>query len=802
VIADLRHVLRTLAATPGFTAAAIVTLALGIGANTAIFTALYGVLLRPLPYPEPDQLVRITEGRPGVGLNVSYPNFADWRARSRAFAGMAVYLAIGGDVIRGDGGDAEVYHSGNADPALFDVLGRRAARGRLLNAADQEPDAPATAVISDRLWRTRYGNDPSVVGRTVRVGEYPVTIVGVLPPQPPFQDVDIWLPLRPKLLSPMQMDRANHPGFQVIARLRRGVDLETARRDMSGIAASLERQYPVSNRQMSVFLTPLLDAMTGGARATLRALYGAVSVLLLIACANVANLLLARGVRRERETSIRSALGAGRRRLARLFMFEGLALGLGGGAAGLLLAAWGIRILREVPGFALPRAAEIAIDPHVLGFAVALAVATAVLFSLAPALQFSRVDLMQVLRLTGASAESSSSAASRMRSVLVAAEVALAIVLLAGAALMERTLSFLTAVDSGFQPGQLLAVQTIPPARYDSPDAIANLARTLVDRLPGGPIAKAAASWPFDYTGPAWAPNINIPERPFEAGREPSAMAAAVTPGYFETMGIPFVRGRNFDASERPGRQVAVVVSRTFASRFFPDEDPLGKRVSALRIPAMQDMPIIGVVGDTRRGGMLSGYTPEIYVAYEQFPQSGATIVVRAATVDPLAVSGEVKARIAAVDAQIALTPFRRLSDVLAATYGDRRALAWLLAVFGALALVLTTIGIGSVVAFTVAQRTAEIGIRIALGAGHLGVRRLIVRSALGPVAAGAAAGLAALVPLSRLLRQYLFGVSPLDPLSIAGACLLIGFSALAAAYMPARQASVIDPLVALRNTR
>jgi putative ABC transport system permease protein len=801
MMADLRYAVRTLAATPGFAAAAVVTLALGIGANTAIFTALYGVLLRPLPYPQADRLVRISEGRPGVGLNVSYPNFVDWRERNRVFDRMAIYLAIGSATIAGEDGPAEVHPYGDAEPALFEVLGVRAASGRLITAPDQQPDAPAVAVISDRLWRQRFGEDRSIIGRAVRIDDYPATIVGVLPPEPPFQDVDIWLPLRPGLLSPMQLDRANHPGFQVIARLRDGVDLSTARREMSAIAASLERQYPVSNRQMGVVLTPLLDAMTGGARATLRALYAAVSVLLLIACANVANLLLARGVRRERETSIRAALGAGRARLVRLFMFEGLVLGLAGGAAGLLLAAWGVRLLRRVPGFTLPRATDITIDPHVLGFAVLLALATAVLFSLAPALQLSRVDFMQTLRLSSATAETSSRQTARIRSALVAAEVALAVVLLAGAALMQRTLSFLTAVDPGFEPARLIAVHTIPPSRYDSPDAVAGLAGTLLDRLPGGPITRVAVSWPFDYFGPSWAPDINIPAHPFEPGREPPALTSAVTPGYFETMGIPFLRGRNFGASERPGAQVAVIVSRTFAARFFPGEDAIGQRVNALRIPQMQNMPIIGVVGDTRRGGMLKGYSPEMYVAYAQFPQAGATLVVRAASGDPLAVSAEVKARLAKIDPQIALTSLRRLTDVLAATYGDRRALAWLLAAFGALALGLTVIGIGGVVAFTVAQRTPEIGIRIALGAASSGVRRLIVSAALRPVVAGAAVGLAALVPLSRLLRQYVVGVSALDPASIAGACLLLAVSGFAAAYVPARRASSVDPLIALRNT-
>ena len=355
-----------------------------------------------------------------------------------------------------------------------------------------------------------------MVGATVQIGEDPVTIVGILPPGALFQDIDVWTPLRRHLMNSMQLDRANHPGFQVLARLRDGVSIEQAQREMSAIAAALERQYPVSNHQMGVYLTPLLDSVAGRIRPTLRALLAAVSVLLLIACSNVANLLLARGVRRERETSIRSALGASRGRLARLFVIEGLALGASGGVAGLILAAWGVRLLRGVPGFALPRASEVAIDPNVLGFAALLAVATAVLFSLAPALHLSRVDLMQVLRLNGF-AETATPRTARVRSLLVAIEVGLVVVLLAGAILMQRTLAILSDLDPGFHADGLIAVRMIQPREgYDSGAAITTFANRLVESVSGtGGVAKAALAWPFDYTGPTWSPTVTLPDRPF-----------------------------------------------------------------------------------------------------------------------------------------------------------------------------------------------------------------------------------------------------------------------------------------------
>jgi putative ABC transport system permease protein len=802
MLGDIRYACRALAASPGFTIAAVLTLALGIGANTAIFTAVYGVLLKPLPYEQPDQLVRIGEGRPGFRLNVSYPNFSDWRERNRVFSDMAVYLTIGSAVIAGADGPAEVFPAGNAEARLFGVLGYHAARGRFYSEAEEEPAAPAVAVISDRLWQRRFGGDPSVVGSAVTIGQAPVTIVGVLPPDAIFQDIDVWTPLRAKLLSPMQRDRANHPGFQVIARLRDGVEIGQAQREMSGIASALERQYPVSNHQMGVYLTSLIDTVAGGIRPTLQALLAAVGVLLLIACSNVANLLLARGVRRGRETSIRSALGASRARLARLFVIEGLVLGVSGGVAGLLLAGWGVRLLRGVPGFALPRASDVAIDPYVLGFAALLAVATALLFSFAPAMHLSRVDLMQVLRLSG-SAETATPRTARVRSLLVALEVALVVVLLAGAMLMQRTLAILSGLDPGFRADGVIAARMILPREgYESPAANTAFASRLLGSInAAGGAGKAALSWPFDYTGPGWTPNITLSDRPFAPGTEPPANAAAVTPEYFETMGIPLVRGRNFGLEEREGAPVSVIVNQSFVNRFFPNEDPLGKRVSAVGIPLMRDMPIVGVAGDTRRAGMLKGFSPEIYVAYAQFPQSGGTLIVRAARGDALLLSNDVKGRIAAIDPAIAVTTIRRLSDSLAATYGDRRALAWLLAVFAALALGLTVLGIGSVVSFSVAQRTSEIGIRMALGADAGEVLILIIRGALGPVVAGGAAGLLALIPLSRVIRQYVVGISPIDPLSIAAACAVLVAAAVVAAYVPARRASAIDPLTALRSS-
>jgi len=444
----------------------------------------------------------------------------------------------------------------------------------------------------------------------------------------------------------------------------------------------------------------------------------------------------------------------------------------------------------------------VSINPYVLGFAALLAVATALLFSLAPALHLSRADLMQVLRL-GGSAETATPRTARLRATLIALEVALVVVLLAGATLMQRTLALLAGVDPGFKAEGLIAARLLQlQPQYSTPESVLSFESRILDSLrANGNVAGAAMSWPYDYAGGfSWSPNIDLPERPFAPGSEPVAQAAAVTPEYFSTMGIRIVRGRSFGPPERPGNPVSVIVNQSFVARFFPKEDPIGKRVSAVRIPQMQNMPIVGVVGDTRRGGMLKGFTPEIYVAYAQFPQSGATLIVRSVSGDPLALSADVRGRIAHVDSQVAITSIRRLTDSIASTYGDRRALAWLLAVFAGLALGLTVLGIGSVVSFTVAQRTAEIGIRMALGAESGAVLRLIVAGALQPVAVGAVLGLAAMFPLSRIARQYVFGVSPIDPLSIAIAAVILFAASAAAAWLPARRAASVDPLEALRT--
>ena len=797
MLIDLRYAVRALTRAPLFTLMAAVTLALGIGANTAIFSVINTILLKPLPYHQPERLVRFEEGRSDFRLNISYPNFLDWRARARSVEDMAVFNAFGRTMVA-DGDRPEVVPSGTAEARLFNVLGVAPIQGRLFTADEHTPDAPRVALISYRLWQRRYGRDPSVVGRSIPIGGAPTTVVGVLPAGFDLIDKDVWFPLGPHLTA-MQLDRGNHPGFMVFARIREGVGIGDVQHEMSAIARDLEQQYPSTNHDMGVFVVPLVEYMLGQARSVLLPLGGAVAFVLLIACANVSNVLLARGLRRDREMSIRGALGAGRWKLVRLFLAESVVIAVLGGALGLLLGSWGVRAVHTLPGFTLYRAAEVAIDTPVLAYSLAVSVVTVLIFGLAPALQLSRVDLMSTLRLGSASA--ASGRGRRLREALIAIEVALALVLLCGAALMIRTVNGLSQVDPGFRPEGLLAVSLHQPPRDDSGAHALRVVNRLVDDLSAMPeVAGAAASWPFDLTGASWTPWINFVHRPYPEGQEPTALTAAVTPGYFDVMGIPLRRGRLLGPEDRAGAPIAIVVNETFARRFFPGSEAIGGRVAARGIPELADMRIVGIVGDTRRAGPARGLTPEMYCAYAQFPTAGAAIVVRARTGDPLRLAQPIGDQLARIDRETAMSTTRRVADAMEATIGTRRLVFVLLGLFAGLAMTLTAIGIFGVVAYVVAQRTQEIGVRMALGADAGDVVGLMIRSALLPVGAGMALGAALMVPLSRALRSFLFGVTPADPWAFLTACAALLLASAVAAYLPARRASRIDPLIALRS--
>jgi putative ABC transport system permease protein len=796
---DLRYALRALSRTPAFTLIAAVTLALGIGANAAIFSVINTVLLRPLPYHESDRLVRFEERRKDYRLNISYPNFLDWRARARAFEEMAIFNAFGQAVVADGSGRPEVVPSGTIEARLFNVLGVQPVAGRVFTPDEHKPGAERVVIVSHRLWQRRWGRDPSIVGRSINIGGAPATVVGVLPPTFGVSGrTDVWYPLGP-FIGPMQMDRGNHPGFRAYARLREGVGLEDAQREMSAIAADLERQYPSTNHEMGVFLVPLAEDVLGPARKVLLPLGGAVAFVLLIACANVSNVLLARGLRRERETAVRSALGAGRWKLIRLCLSESFAIAMVGGGLGLLLGSWAVRAAQGLPGYSLYRSADVAVDGSVLAYTFALSFATVVVFGLAPAVQLSRIDLMSSLRLGGVGAAGGMQGR-RLRETLIVIEVALSLVLLVGAALMIRTIGRLSAVDPGFRPDGLVAVNLLQPQGSNAGERASKTIDRLLQDVQAAPgVAGAAAAWPLDLVSFGWTPWINFPHKPYAEGQEPTALTAAVTPTFFDVMGIPLRRGRLLGPEDKPGAPMAIVVNETFVRRHFADRDPIGGRVSARSIPQMADMQIVGVVGDTYRAGPARSVASEMYCAYAQFPTAGPTVIVRAASGDPLPLAKTVDDRVAAIDAETATFGARRVADAIADTVGDRRLLSILLGLFATVALALTIVGIAGVVSYVVAQRTQEIGVRMALGADAGAVIRLVLRGAMTPVAIGLTLGGAAIVPLTGAIQSFLFGVKAADPIALAAGAAALLLAATAAAYVPARRATRIDPLLALK---
>ncbi len=796
MLRDLLYAFRALRTAPGFTLLAALTLALGIGGNTAIFSLTRAVLLQPFPFDQPDRLARITETRRSAFLNVLYPDFLDWRERSRTFESMAICLPLGSAVMTG-GERAEVLTTGRAEGALFGVLGVPLALGRTFAPDEEVKGAPRVAVISDSLWRRTFSADPSIVGQPITLDGQSVTVVGVLPESFELYRIDAWFPLVP-LLNANQRDRGNHPGFAAYARLRSNTSFEAAQRELSAVAADLERQHPATNAQVGVTVRPLVEILVGNARSTLVLLSAAVALVLLVACANVANVLLARGLHRARETSVRAALGATRARLVRLFLIEGLLLAAGGSALGVLIAAWTVRAMRGIPGLGLPRLADAAVDVPAMAFAAALSLCTVLLFAAVPAIQLSRTDLMQRLRQAGPAGGARSTG--RLRAVLLGAEVALSVLLLAGAAMMVRTIERIASVDVGFDAERLMSMGVIHAAdRYKEPDLIRFGNRVLeeIGAIPG--VETAAVAFPLSIVGGSWTPSIGVVGREYKRGEEPAPTTTAVTDTYFATMGIPLKRGRLFDRGVAAGPLVPVVVSETFVDQVLGGGDPIGVTLTS-RIPQMAKMEVIGVVGDTRRGTLLTNAVPELYVPYHIVPVSDPTIVVRASSGDPLQLARSVDARVAVIDPGIPAVVPRRVADAIGSAYRDRRTLAMLLSIFAGVALVLTAVGIAGVVSFMVARRTQEIGVRIALGANAGAVIGVVLRSVLLPVALGLAAGGLSVFPASRLLRSFLHQIAPYDPVSLAAAAAVLLCAAALAAYLPARRATRIDPLAALRE--
>jgi len=804
-IQDLRFGARMLKKQPGFTLIAALTLALGIGANAAIFSVVNAVLLRPLPYAQSEQIVAIWDGRgkaiPTQGTTAPR-NFQWWREQSRSFSDLALTQSIGYRLT-----EAQEAASGaglEVTPNLFALLGVSALRGRTLAPGD-ETAGIKPVVLSHRLWQSSFGGDESVVGRSIKLGAEAYTVVGIMPPQfvfPPrvslasdvaAQDCDLWVPLA---IDQQRLQAGKN--YFAYGRLRKGTSLDQAQSEMTALAPRLQEAFPKVNDQLSIHLAALPELATRQVRPVLSVLLGAVIFILLIACANVANLMLARGAARSRELAIRTALGATRGRLLRQILTECALLGLLGGLAGLALAYGGLRLLSNIAEVRSPH--PLTIDLPVLGFTLALSLVTSLLFGSWAAWQLATGTISQSLQEAGRS-DAGSVRLSRVRGGLAVAQVALSLMLLIGAGLLIRTLWRLLHVDPGFRAERVLTMDVSLTARYSSGDkVVAAYAEMLerVSRLPG--VVSAGATQRLPIRGEPYGESFRIEGRPMRSTGDLLEMQyRVVTPGYFRTMEIPLRQGRLLSDQDTETSQRVVVISERLARLYFPNESPIGRRVTINDPRAGPWEEIVGVVGDVRHWGLDGEPPPEFYVSYRQHWKRFMTFTVKTEG-EPLRLAQAVRAEARAFDKDLVPNRVTTMEQVISASLTQRRLNFVILGFLAALAVGLAVFGLYGVIAYAVAQRTHEIGIRMALGAERRDILRLILRQGVKLVAIGLALGLLGASAATRALRSMMFGIGPTDPLTFSAITLLLAAVALLACYLPARRATKVEPLAALRH--
>jgi putative ABC transport system permease protein len=802
LLQDLRYGIRSLFRHPSFALTAILTLALGIGATTAMFSVINGIVLRPLPFPDPARLVAVTNywTRTGTrGTTVSAPDFHDWKAQSRSFDALGYYY----------GAEESVTVNGTADyalaylisPGFFESLGATTSAGRLLSAVEQQPGGPVAVVITDAFWQKHFNRSAAAVGSNVKFGDTFLTIVGVLKP-------GLQYPARADLYGPSWMEpettsRSAH-NYRVVGRLRDDVSLAQARDEMLAIARRLETQHPNSNSGKLIEVVPLQELIVGDTRQTLYTLFGAVGLVLLIACANVANLLLARSTVREREMVVRAAVGAGRARLVRQLLTESAVLAVAGCATGIWLARLGIRALVALAPPDLPRLEEIQIDATVLAFALVVAVVASVIFGVAPAWHAASVQLVDGLR-QGGKGSPAGARGGWTRSMFVVAEVALAVVLVFGATLLARSLLALASVQMGFVPEQLAVFRTVVPVRSfsEAPRATAFYRDLLAElrALPDVNAVGGVTSLPtiVRSNGGYWIEGGPGPE---ETGvRSPQALFTVATPDYFRAMRVPITSGRDFADGDRREAMPVAIINESLAKASFPGQDPLGRRIRCgLDKTSLGYMTIVGVVSDVRTSGPSRPAQPEIYMPYEQHPgpATALNLVMRAETTNPLALADTVSRKIRErnPDVPVKVSTMEATLDVAAATPRFR---TFLLTVLAGLALLLALAGVYGVMAYTVNQRLPELGVRVALGATPRSIMRLVVGQGARLATAGIVIGLALALAAGRLLQGLLFGVTARDPTILATVAVTVAVATLAACWLPGRRAVNADPMLALR---
>lgn len=818
---DLRYALRGLRRGPVFTATAILTLALGIGGNTVMFTAVHAVLLKPLEYRNPDRLVYFSLDNPKRHIRdspFSATRLEDLRTSAHSFTAIGAFLHAPENMTLSGGGEPEALKGARVSSNFLDILGVAPLIGRGFLPPEDTSGGPAVVMLSASLWGRRFGSDRQIAGKTITLNSTPYTIVGILPPgfSFPFAGMDFWVPKPPEwswLAAKYWRGVTILSGF---ARLKPQVTLDEARAEMAVLNKQYVREH--SNfpfeKDATMRVVALRDRLVANVRPTLWMLLGAVGLVLLIACANVAGLLLARSASRSHELAVRAALGAGRRHLIRQLLVESLVLAVAGGAAGVLLALWALRAIdaanvlslpaRVMPLY-VPGASGLRLNGAVLAFTAALATMTGVVFGLLPALRLSRPDLADVLRerAEGAGRPPGIRGAG-VRGLLVIGQVALSVILLIGAALLMRSFVLLHNVNPGFEAANLLTVKVaLPPARYDTNAKRAvffsGLARR-VEAIPGVRSAAVAMSLPTT----SWlGTNVRMRGQTQEESQSQNSQLQSVTPGYFHALGVPLRRGREFVPRDNaPGAQPVVIVNESFARRFWPHypagENPVGEDIQEGADSSAGWLEIVGIVADVHEGGLASEPKPEFYVPSTLHPPQTAYVVVRAGA-DPLALANAVRRQVRAIDPDQPISDIKTMQGAFDATLGQRRLTMVLLGVFAGIALLLAAVGLYGVIAYSVAQRTAELGIRRALGAQSGDILRLVVGQGVGLTLAGIALGVGGALALARVMRGFLFEVSPSDPVTFAGIVLLFVAVALAASLLPARRALRIDPAAALR---
>ncbi|GEN11820.1 duplicated orphan permease [Myxococcus fulvus] len=816
-VQELRHALRMLVKHPGFTAVALLTLALGIAANTAIFSVVNAVLFAPLPYREPDRLMMVWGLSPNQSRQTVAPaNFLDWRAQSDSFEGLAAFsnvsFSLGGD------GTPELVRGGSVSANFFQVLGTPAALGTTFQASSGGEGSWQRVVLSHGLWRRRFGGDPRILGRTVRLNDVSYEVVGVMPERFEWPTIvpthasaseppQLWVPAVHRDVPQLGPDTAQDTStrrdgnyLRVVGRLKPGVTREGAQQAVATIAERLAREYPETNAKSGIGLVPLREQLVGNVQAVLWLLLAAVGLVLVIACANVANLFLSRASARRQELTVRLALGARRWQLVRQLLTESVVLALAAGALGLLLALWGMDALLALVPPELPRLGAVGLDGRVLAFTLLTSLGTGVFFGLVPALKASAPDLSGVLRQGGGGRLSSGG--NRSRGALVVGEVALAVVLLISAGLLLRSLWRMQSVELGFRSeGVLTWSVSLPATRYPDDARQAALFQQVLERvqaLPGVKSAGAISDLPLGGNDVSTVLTREGQSRP-EPGEARSVGYQCITPGYFRTLGIPLLGGRDLTAMDGEGTQRVVLVNQTLAREAWPGETPVGQRIRLGSDPDSPWLTVIGVVGDVRQGGALKETRPEAYVPALQgtfhFIQFAAHTEG-----DPTRLVAGVREAVAALDSQLPISKVRTMEETVTSAMARPRFLSTLVALFAALALLLAGVGLSGVIAYMARQRTQEIGIRMALGARPVDVLRLVLGSGMRLALAGVGLGLVGAWAATRGMASQLYGVSATDPLTFGSLSLAVVVLTLVATWLPARRATRVDPLIAMRS--